>query len=210
MNSDGKAARPPCRLIAIGASTGGTEALRFLLARLPADSPPIVIVQHMPAAFTALFAERLNDRTELAVAEAVNGAPLLPGHALLAPGGHHTRVRRDGARFVVEVRDGPPVLRHRPSVDELFDSVAGAAGPEALGVLLTGMGRDGAAGLKRMHDVGAATIAQDEASCVVFGMPATAIAIGAVDYVLPLDAMPDRIVRLTRMARPQDRPATGL
>ena len=183
----------PRRIVAIGASTGGARALETILTRLPADSPAIVIVQHMPAVFTALFAERLDGLCRIEVREARHGDRVLPGRALVAPGGRHMSVRR-GAGYAVEVRDGPAVNRHAPSVDVLFRSVAAVAGGHALGILLTGMGDDGARGLRAMHDAGAATIAQDEASCVVFGMPGAAIALGAVDHTLPLARMPAAIV----------------
>ena len=182
----------PRRIVAIGASTGGARALETILTRLPADSPAILIVQHMPAVFTALFAERLDGLCRIEVREARHGDRVLPGRALVAPGGRHMSVRR-GAGYAVEVRDGPAVNRHAPSVDVLFRSVAEAAGGNALGILLTGMGDDGARGLRAMHDAGAATIAQDEASCVVFGMPRAAIALGAVDHTLPLARMPAAI-----------------
>lgn len=174
------------RIIALGISTGGTQALEYLLPRLPATCPGLAIVQHMPEKFTASFAARLNKLAEIEVKEACSGDRLLPGVALIAPGGKHLLVRRNGAQYVAEVRDGPLVSRHRPSVDVLFRSVAVHVGANALGVIMTGMGDDGARGLREMHDSGARTIAQDEASCVVFGMPKEAIARGGVDEVLPL------------------------
>ena len=174
------------RLIAIGASTGGTEAIREVLTSLQPDCPGIVIVQHMPELFTRAFAERLNKDCTIEVKEAVSGDRILNGRALIAPGNHHLLVQRSGAHYVVEAKDGPLVSRHRPSVDVLFRSVAKAAGPNAVGVIMTGMGDDGADGLLEMREAGASTIAQDEASCVVFGMPKEAIARGAAESVLPL------------------------
>jgi two-component system chemotaxis response regulator CheB len=179
----------PADLIAIGASTGGTEALRDVLEPLPVDAPPLVVVQHMPEPFTRAFAERLDRHCALTVKEAEDGDILVPGRALIAAGDHHLLVHRSAAQYVVEVRKGPLVSRHRPSVDVLFRSVAEAAGARAVGVVLTGMGEDGAAGLLAMRQAGAFTIAQDEASCVVFGMPREAIERGAVSLVLPLHAI---------------------
>jgi two-component system, chemotaxis family, protein-glutamate methylesterase/glutaminase len=170
------------KLVAIGASTGGTEALHALLVQLPAELPPIVVVQHMPPGFTAALATRLDKVGALRVKEAEAGDPLLPGHVLIAPGGRHLVVRNGH----VDVIDGPLVSRHRPSVDVLFQSVARAAGASALGVILTGMGEDGRDGMLSMHRLGAPTIAQDEASCAVFGMPKAAIDAGIVDDVVPL------------------------
>ena len=182
------------RLVAIGTSTGGTVALERVLTSLPRVSPGIVIVQHMPAGFTKMFAQRLDSICEITVEEARHGQRVLPGLALIAPGGHHMSLVRNGAQYMVEVKDGPPVNRHCPSVDVLFRSVARFAGKNALGIIMTGMGDDGARGLKEMHDAGAATIAQDEASCVVFGMPKEAIKLGAADRILPLDHIPGAIV----------------
>jgi len=181
------------QVIAIGTSTGGTQALEVVLTRLPATSLGIVIVQHMPAVFTAMFAERLNNLSQIEVREAQNGDRVIPGRALIAPGGKHMMLKRSGAQYVVDVADGPLVNRHKPSVDVLFRSVAKFAGANALGIIMTGMGDDGARGLKEMHDAGARTIAQDEASCVVFGMPKEAIKLGAVDTTLPLDQIPAAI-----------------
>ncbi len=178
------------KIIAMGMSTGGTVALERVLVRLPRTLPGIAVVQHMPEKFTATFAERLNALCALEVREARDGDRLVPGLVLIAPGGRHMQVRRSGAQYHVEVRDGPPVNRHRPSVDVLFRSVAQCAGRSALGIILTGMGDDGARGLKEMHDAGARTIAQDEASSVVYGMPKEAVKLGAVDTVLPLDEVP--------------------
>jgi two-component system, chemotaxis family, protein-glutamate methylesterase/glutaminase len=177
---------PPGTIIAIGASTGGTEAIQQLLTALPAGMPPIVITQHIPAGFSAAFAKRLNDLCELEVKEAVDGDALRPGLALIAPGDFHMFVRKNGSGRHAVVKSGPRVCYQRPSVDVLFESVAIAAGPEAIGILLTGMGSDGAQGLLRLKNAGARTIAQDEASCVVFGMPREAIRLGAASDVMPL------------------------
>jgi len=173
-------------LVAIGTSTGGTQALEVLLTALPRVVPGIVIVQHMPEKFTASFAARLNDLCEIDVFEARDGQRVVPGRALIAPGGRHMSLKRSGAQYYVEVMNGPVVNRHRPSVDVLFRSVAKHAGRNALGIIMTGMGDDGARGLKEMHDAGARTIAQDEESCVVYGMPKEAVKLGAVDKILPL------------------------
>ena len=186
----------PIALVAVGASTGGTEALRKLLAALPEDFPGVVVVQHMPENFTRAFADRLDQRCAVAVKEAENGDRVMPGCVLIAPGGSHLAVNRAGTRYFTEVKSGPLVSRHRPSVDVLFHSVARHAGPNAIGVILTGMGRDGAKGMKAMHDAGAINIAQDESSCVVFGMPREAIALGAVDHVLPLKNIPGMLCAL--------------
>lgn len=182
------------RLIAIGTSTGGTQALEAVLTCLPVTTPGIVVVQHMPEKFTALFAARLNQLCELEVLEAKDGQRVIIGRVLIAPGGKHMQVKRNGAQYVVEVKDGPPVNRHRPSVDVLFRSVAKCAGRNALGVIMTGMGDDGARGLKEMRDAGAHTIAQDEASCVVFGMPNEAIKLDAAERILSLTRIPDALV----------------
>ncbi len=187
-------ARTTDQVIAIGTSTGGTQALEAVLTRLPATTLGIVIVQHMPAMFTAMFAERLDNLAQIEVREARNGDRVIPGRALIAPGGKHMTLKRNGAQYVVEVADGPLVNRHKPSVDVLFRSVAKFAGANALGIIMTGMGDDGARGLKEMHDAGARTIAQDEASCVVFGMPKEAIKLGAVDFTQPLDQIPAAII----------------
>jgi two-component system chemotaxis response regulator CheB len=174
-------------IVAIGTSTGGTQALEVILAHLPAVCPGIVVVQHMPPQFTAAFAARLNSVCEIEVREAANNDRVVPGCALLAPGGKHMLLIRSGAQYHVEIKDGPPVNRHRPSVDVLFRSVAKCAGKNALGIIMTGMGDDGARGLKEMRDVGAHTVAQDEATCVVFGMPKEAIRLEAAERVEPLD-----------------------
>jgi two-component system, chemotaxis family, protein-glutamate methylesterase/glutaminase len=177
------------KMVAIGASTGGTEALREILEAMPAGAPGMVIVQHMPEIFTAAFARRLNDTCRIQVKEAVEGDRIIPGRALIAPGNRHVLIRRDGAQFAVALSDGPLVSRHRPSVDVLFQSVARVAGPSAIGVILTGMGNDGAAGLLEMHHAGAVTIAQDESTSIVFGMPGAAIGRGAVAFVHPLPSI---------------------
>lgn len=177
------------KIIALGASTGGTEALLDVLKRFPADCPGTLIVQHMPERFTSAYARRCNDAVALEVLEARDGDRVLPGRALLAPGNQHMRLVRQGAEYVVRLDQGAPVNRHRPAVDVLFDSVAEAAGANAVGALLTGMGDDGARGLLRMREAGAHTIAQDQETCVVFGMPREAIERGAAIEVLPLDAI---------------------
>lgn len=182
------------KLIIVGASTGGTEAIRTLLQPLPADTPGILITQHMPAGFTRSFAQRLNQQCRITVTEAVHGERVLPGHAYIAPGDQHMRLARSGANYILELDQAPPVNRHRPSVDVLFQSAAEIAGKNAIGVILTGMGRDGAAGMRAMHDAGARTLAQDEASCVVFGMPREAIATGGVDEIVHLDHMAERVL----------------
>ncbi len=183
------------RIVLIGASTGGTEALRIILESLPLDSPGIVIVQHMPEHFTAAFAQRLNSLCRVSVKEAADGDSVLRGHALIAPGNKHTLLKRSGARYYVEVKDGPLVCRHRPSVDVLFRSAARYAGNNAVGVIMTGMGDDGSKGLKEMKDAGAFAIAQDEASSIVFGMPKEAIKLGAVDKVASLDQIASTFIR---------------
>ena len=184
------------RIIAIGASTGGTEAIKDVLMRLPADTPGIVIAQHIPKAFSTPFAKRMDSRCQMTVYEAEDGQQVLPGHVYIAPGDRHLLLMRDGARYVCKLDDGPPVNRHKPSVDVLFRSVAQQAGTNAIGVILTGMGRDGAAGLKEMREVGAPTIAQDESSSVVWGMPGAAVEIGAAAEILPLDDVGDRVLAL--------------
>jgi two-component system chemotaxis response regulator CheB len=177
---------PSPALIAVGASTGGTDALRTLLAGLPASCPPVVVVQHMPEGFTGAFAARLDDHAAVHVKEARDGELLAPGTVLIAPGGHHLEVKRSPRGMVAEVSRGPLVSRHRPSVDVLFKSVAATVGAAAVGVILTGMGEDGRAGMVALRATGARTLAQDEATCVVFGMPKAAIDAGVVDEVLPL------------------------
>lgn len=182
------------KIVAIGASTGGTEALKDVLVRMPPDSPPIIIVQHMPEVFTKAFAERLDSLCSVEVKEAKNGDSAIPGVALIAPGNYHLTLRRDGARYIVETNQQPQVNHHRPSVEMLFDSVAHYAGSNAIGVIMTGMGADGATGLLKMKNAGAKTIAQDEESCVVFGMPKEAIKLGAVDKVVSLNKIPETIL----------------
>jgi two-component system chemotaxis response regulator CheB len=183
------------RVVVVGASTGGTEALRELLEAMPLDAPGIVIVQHMPEGFTARFAERLNGICGITVKEAADGESVIRGQALIAPGNRHLLLKRSGARYCVEVRDGPLVSRHRPSVDVLFRSAARYGGRNVIGVIMTGMGDDGAKGMLEMKQAGAYTIAQDEASCVVFGMPAEAMKLGAVDHMLPLGSIAAEVVR---------------
>jgi two-component system chemotaxis response regulator CheB len=191
------------RLIAIGASTGGTEAIREILARLPANTPPIVIVQHMPEMFTRMFAKRLDEQCHISVSEAADRDRLKPGHAYVAPGNWHLWVKRVGKTFEARVDQEPPVNRHRPSVDVLFDSVAAAAGEGATAAILTGMGGDGASGMRKIKSAGGHTLAQDEASCVVFGMPKTAIEAGCIDRILPLSAIAERI--MLRVREPSSR-----
>jgi two-component system, chemotaxis family, protein-glutamate methylesterase/glutaminase len=188
------------KVVAIGASTGGTEALKAVLEMLPSDAPGIVIVQHMPGAFTQAFANRLNSLCSISVKEAESNDTVLRGRALIAPGNHHMLLKRSGARYYVEIKEGPLVCRHRPSVDVLFRSAARYAGQNAVGVIMTGMGDDGARGMLEMKQAGAITIAQDEASCIVFGMPKEAIQRGAVDKVLPLLALAGAIVTHSRQA----------
>lgn len=191
----GKAmARTTEMVVCVGASTGGTEALREMLEKLPANAPGLVIVQHMPEKFTAAFAKRLNSLCEVEIKEAEDGDPVLRGHVLIAPGDRHTLLERQGARYQVSVRQGPLVSRHRPSVDVLFRSAARSAGSNAMGVIMTGMGDDGAKGMEEMHQAGAFTIAQDEASSVVFGMPKEAIARGGVDKIVPLNQIAREIL----------------
>lgn len=183
------------RLVAIGTSTGGTQALEAVLTQLPRVSPGIVIVQHMPEKFTAAFAARLNNLCAIEVKEAVSGDRVIPGRALIAPGGKHMSVKLSGAQYLVEVQDGPLVNRHRPSVDVLFRSVAKWAGKNALGIIMTGMGDDGARGLKEMFNAGAQTAGQDEKTCVVYGMPKEAVKLGAVQQELPLQSIAGLIER---------------
>ena len=182
------------KVIAIGTSTGGTQALEAVLTKLPATTTGIVVVQHMPEKFTTMFAERLDALCAIEVREAQDGDRVQTGRALIAPGGRHMMLKRSGMQYFVEVKDGPLVNRHKPSVDVLFRSVAQVAGRNALGIIMTGMGDDGARGLKEMHDAGAQTLAEDESSCVVFGMPKVAIELGGVGKILPLDRIPAEIV----------------
>jgi two-component system, chemotaxis family, protein-glutamate methylesterase/glutaminase len=186
------------KVVVVGASTGGTEAILEFLASMPPDAPAIVIVQHMPEVFTAGFARRLDSMCQIEVKEAANGDRVLQGRALIAPGNRHTVLRRSGGHYVVEVTDGPLVSRHRPSVDVLFRSAAQAAGPNAIGVIMTGMGDDGAAGLLEMKEAGAWTMAQDEASCVVFGMPKEAIERGAVHEICSIANLNSRFLEKIR------------
>jgi two-component system chemotaxis response regulator CheB len=183
------------KVVAVGASTGGTEALREFLEAMPLDCPGIVIVQHMPESFTARFAERLNTICGITVKEAADNDSVLRGQALIAPGNKHLLLRRSGARYYVEVKEGPLVSRHRPSVDVLFRSAARYGGRNVVGVIMTGMGDDGAKGMLEMKQAGAFNIAQDESSCVVFGMPAEAIKLGSVDRILPLENIAGEVVR---------------
>ena len=187
-------------VVAIGASTGGTEALRVILEAMPPDSPPILIVQHMPELFTRAFADRLNRECRIEVKEAADGDRLLKGRALIAPGNRHMLLNRRGAHYVVEVSGGPLVSRHRPSVDVLFRSVARSSISNAVGVILTGMGDDGASGLLEMKRAGAATVAQDEATSVVFGMPREAILLGAADEVVPLARISPTVLKMSMMS----------
>jgi len=182
------------KLLVIGASTGGTEAIRVVLQDLPADSPAVLITQHMPPGFTRSFAARLDTLCRITVTEATDGERVLPGHAYIAPGDRHLRLAKSGANYIVAIDDGPPVNRHRPSVEVLFKSVAAVAGPNAIGVMLTGMGGDGARAMLEMRHAGSYNIAQDESSCVVFGMPKEAIACGAVEEVLPLAKIAPRVL----------------
>jgi two-component system chemotaxis response regulator CheB len=184
------------KVIAVGASTGGTEALKVLLTQMPPNSPGMVIVQHMPANFTTAFAERLNGICQISVREARDGDRLSNGLALIAPGNYHMLLRRSGAVYYVEVKTGPMVHHQRPAVDVLFKSTAQYAGANAIGVILTGMGADGAAGLLAMKNMGAQTVAQDEETCVVFGMPKEAIKAGAVDKILPIDQIAAQVIRM--------------
>jgi two-component system chemotaxis response regulator CheB len=182
------------KLIIVGASTGGTEAIKDFLIKLPPDCPGIAITQHMPEAFTKSFANRLDSLCKISVKEAEQGDRILPGHAFIAPGHSHLLVKRSGANYVCELSDGPPVNRHRPSVDVLFRSAANVVGKNAIGVILTGMGKDGAAGMLEMKQAGAYNFSQDEATCVVFGMPKEAIAAGGVDEIVPLPQMAAKVM----------------
>ena len=187
--------------ICLGASTGGTESLRVVLEKLPVDCPGIVVVQHMPQGFTLSFAQRLNAICQLSVKEAQDGDEVKAGQVLVAPGNHHMLLQRRGNRYLVELKDGPLVSRHRPSVDVLFRSAARAAGPNAIGVIMTGMGDDGAQGLLEMRQNGARTIAEHESSCVVFGMPKEAIAKGAAGNIVVLDKISQEIMRLVNSGK---------
>jgi len=182
------------KVISIGTSTGGTQALEYVLTRLPRTAPGIVVVQHMPEAFTAAFAARLDSLCQVTVKEAAGNDRVIPGLVLIAPGGKHMLLRRSGAQYRVEVKDGPLVSRHRPSVDILFRSTSQAAGQNAIGIIMTGMGDDGAKGMRELHKTGALTVAQDEASCVVYGMPKEAVKLGTVDAQIGLTEIPELIV----------------
>jgi two-component system chemotaxis response regulator CheB len=186
------------KIIAIGASTGGTEAIKQVLVQLPADTPGVVITQHIPEAFSRPFANRMDGVAAMKVFEAKDGQQILPGHVYIAPGNRHMLIARDGARYVCKLNDGPPVNRHKPSVDVLFRSVAQNVGPNAVSVILTGMGNDGANGMQEMKQEGAPTIAQDEASSVVWGMPGEAVRLGCVDKVLPLSRIAREILKLVK------------
>ena len=206
--ADGSAAKPAAvasigrlsteKIIFIGASTGGTEATKDVLINLPADSPAVVITQHMPPGFTRSYAARLDSLCRISVKEAQDGERILPGHGYLAPGGFHLSVERSGANYIARVRDGEPVNRHKPSVEVLFQSAARVVGPNAFGIMLTGMGGDGAKAMKEMRDAGSYNLVQDEASCVVFGMPKEAINAGAADEVLPLQKIAARLIERLR------------
>lgn len=186
------------KVIVLGASTGGTQAIEYVLKQFPSNAPGTVIVQHMPAGFTRTFSERLNDICEVNVSEAQNGDTIVPGRVLIAPGNQHMLVNRSGAQYFVDVKDGPLVGRHRPSVDVLFQSAARFLGKSAIGVILTGMGKDGAKGMLQMHEAGSVNIAQDEDSCVVYGMPRAAFEAGGIDHVLPLTSVAEKIMQLAR------------
>lgn len=188
------------KLIAIGASTGGTEAIKEVLMGMPADAPAIVITQHIPEAFSLPFAERMNRCSAMTVCQATDGQQILPGHVYIAPGGQHLLVERSGARFLCRLSDGPPVNRHRPSVDVLFRSVAQNIGKNCVGVILTGMGDDGARGMQELHETGSTTIAQDEKSSVVWGMPGEAVKLGGVDYILPLQDIATKVLSLIKQS----------
>ena len=189
------------KILAIGASTGGVQALTEVLIRFPANAPGTVIVQHMPASFTASFANRLDTLCEVEVKEAADGDSVIPGRVLIAPGGFHTVLRRSGARYYVQIKDGPEVHHQKPSVDVLFDSVARHAGANAVGAILTGMGADGARGLLSMRQAGSHTIAQDETSCVVYGMPMEAVKCGAAEQILPLRDIAAALIKLSQYQR---------
>ena len=183
------------RVIAVGASTGGVEALQQLISALPATTPPVLVTQHMPAGFTASFARRLDQQCTVSVVEAIDGLRVLPGHVYIANGNRHMELIRSGATYRIRLHDGAPVSGHRPSVDVLFNSVAVAAGKNATGVILTGMGNDGAAGLLEMRRAGARTLGQDEASCLIYGMPKSAKLLGAVDREVPLSRMAQEMLQ---------------
>ena len=184
------------KVVVIGASTGGTKAIELVIKQFPRNSPGTVIVQHMPAGFTKSFADRLNTLSEVEVKEAEDGDGIVPGRVLIAPGNKHTLIKRSGAQYFVEVKDGPLVERHRPSVEVLFNSAAQSLGPNGIGVMLTGMGRDGSKAMRKFKDSGASTIAQDEASCVVYGMPKAAVEEGAIDRIMSIEAISEAILKL--------------
>ncbi|GKT11166.1 MAG: two-component system, chemotaxis family, protein-glutamate methylesterase/glutaminase [Thiomicrorhabdus sp.] len=184
------------KIIALGASTGGTEAIKEVLMRLPASTPGIVITQHIPAAFSLPFSKRMNTVSEMTVCQAEDGQEILPGHVYIAPGDRHLIVDRNGARYICRLHDGPPVNRHKPAVDVMFRSVTQNVGPNAIGIILTGMGADGAVGMKELQDIGAPTIAQDEKTSIVWGMPGEAVKLGGVDTILPLDKVAQKILEL--------------
>jgi len=186
------------KIIAIGASTGGTEAIKEVLVALPPNSPGIVITQHIPEAFSGPFAKRMDSVSQMTVCEARDGQQIVPGHVYIAPGNKHLIVQRDGARYICRLNNGPPVNRHRPSVDVMFRSVAENVGHNAISVILTGMGDDGARGMQEMQETGAPTIAQDEKSSVVWGMPGEAVQLGCVDTILPLQMIAGKILSLTK------------
>jgi two-component system chemotaxis response regulator CheB len=183
------------KIIVLGASTGGTEAIRVFLESLPSNSPGIVIVQHMPEEFTRAFAKRLDELCLVSVKEAENNDHVIPGRVLIAPGNHHIQLKRHGERYFVEVNDGPLVNHHRPSVDVLFRSAARYAGANSIGIIMTGMGKDGAQGMSELNEAGGYTIAQDEKTCIIFGMPREAIKKGGIDKTLPLDRIAQEVIR---------------
>jgi len=197
------------KIVAIGASTGGTEAIREILSVLPADAPGIVISQHIPEGFSTAFARRMNENSQMVVYEAKDGQQILPGHVYIAPGDRHLLVVRNGAQYNCRLSDGPPVNRHRPSVDVMFRSIAENVGPNAIGVILTGMGKDGALGLQEIRDNGGTTIAQDERSSVVWGMPGEAVKIGAVDVTLSLSKIPDQILEFEKSSGKNNSAVSG-
>ena len=188
------------KIIALGASTGGTEAIKEVLQRLPANTPAMVITQHIPAAFSQPFADRMDSISQMKVVQAADGQAILPGHVYIAPGGVHLLIERSGAKYVCRLNDGHPVNRHKPSVDVMFRTVLQNVGKNAVGVLLTGMGADGAAGLKELRDLGVHTIAQDEKTSVVWGMPGEAVKLGGAEFVMPLGQVPEKILELVKQA----------
>lgn len=189
------------KIVALGSSTGGTEAIKEVLMKMPADAPGMVISQHIPATFSASFAKRMNDNCAMHVHHAIDGQEILPGNVYIAPGTHHLLIDKSGARYVCRLSKGPLVNRHRPSVEAMFRSVIKSAGPNAIGVMLTGMGADGAVAMKEMHDVGSPTIAQDENTSVVWGMPGSAVKLGGVDYILPLGKIAEKILQVRKNMR---------